>query len=121
MIRQQHRRCKPCCCPHCRLPCVPATAAAADSWWCLCCWTAGPASGADVNALAARLTVSSLVLQQKAAVAAARAIQEGAPSSSRAAAEAGAILEADALAGSDAEEEQLLLQEEVEAARTGCR
>ncbi len=44
---------------------------------------------------------------QKAAVAAARAIQQaGVPSSSRAGAEAGAILEADALAGSDAGEQQ---------------
>jgi hypothetical protein len=40
-------------------------------------------------------------------VTAARAIQqEGAPSSSRAGAEAGAILEADALAGSDEEAEE---------------
>jgi hypothetical protein len=59
-----------------------------------------------MDALTTRLT-SSLVLQQNAAVAAARAIQlDGAPSSSRAGAEAGAILEAVALAGSDAEEEQ---------------
>jgi hypothetical protein len=66
-----------------------------------------------VDALATRLT-SSLVLQHNAAVPSASAIQQaGAPSSSRAGAKAGAILEAGALAGSEAEEEQQ--QEEEEA------
>ncbi len=65
-----------------------------------------------MDALADRLT-SSLVLQQNAAVPSASAIQQaGAPSSSRAGAKAGAILEAGALAGSDAEEEQQEEEEE---------